>query len=398
MRKGTRHLTLVPSSAVNSPSSVTAASASSATPVAAAKPVSKEFSGVVGWDITAADMQEFLASAKGAPVRLNLYSPGGSVFEGLKIYSQLREYPGRVSIKMSSLVASAASYIAMAADELIAEDNTVFMFHNAWSLAIGDHRAIRKTADILDSLSGLIAQAYSARTGKPIASIREDMDEETWLYGEEIAEYGFADRVELAGDGPETEDEAQSKAQLAYRETLAKIKAAADSGEFTESWGPESLDLTAIAALIPAQDAGELAGDPGKIGGKMDQEQKPVASAKPTEPEPGYDDGVQAGIRAERERVAELKKWSDASPENRALAEIVNKAISEGKTASDVAPALMVAIANHKAGMGPSGENAPAVDTTGPTNVALSAEELALCAKMGVKPEDYIAHRKQEVA
>ena len=46
-------------------------------------------------------------------------SPGGDVFAAAQIYNALKEYPGKVTVKIDGLAASAASVIAMAGDEVL---------------------------------------------------------------------------------------------------------------------------------------------------------------------------------------------------------------------------------------------------------------------------------------
>ena len=43
--------------------------------------------------------------------------------------------------------------------------------------------------------TGLIAKAYSAKTGKPVEDYRALMDEESWYFGEEMIEAGFVDEI-----------------------------------------------------------------------------------------------------------------------------------------------------------------------------------------------------------
>ena len=94
---------------------------------------------------------------------------------------------------MTGIVASIASYLVLAADEIIAEENAVFMIHNAYSFAVGDHKDLRKTADHLERSSSLLANAYSSKTGKSVDELKAMMDEETFIYGKDIITQGFAD-------------------------------------------------------------------------------------------------------------------------------------------------------------------------------------------------------------
>lgn len=54
----------------------------------------------------------------GTDVTVNINSQGGDMFEGLAIYNLLREYPGKVTVKVLRLAASGASIITMAGDEI----------------------------------------------------------------------------------------------------------------------------------------------------------------------------------------------------------------------------------------------------------------------------------------
>ena len=95
-------------------------------------------SGSIGWEITADDLKRRLPPHQsGEAVRIELYSHGGNVYEGLEIYNILKDYPGRVVVVCGALVASAATNIAIAADELVVRQTTSWMIHEPWLLMIG---------------------------------------------------------------------------------------------------------------------------------------------------------------------------------------------------------------------------------------------------------------------
>ena len=71
-----------------------------------------------GEGVTAKRISAALRAMKDADVVVNINSPGGDVFEGLAIYNLLREHKGKVTVRVLGLAASAASFIAMAADEV----------------------------------------------------------------------------------------------------------------------------------------------------------------------------------------------------------------------------------------------------------------------------------------
>ncbi len=69
------------------------------------------------------------------------------------------------------------------------------MIHNAWTIVAGDHNDLRKQADIIEALSNTLSRGYAARSGKSIETVRADMDAESWYFGEEIRQEGYADTV-----------------------------------------------------------------------------------------------------------------------------------------------------------------------------------------------------------
>lgn len=152
-------------------------------------------SGVIGWEIFADEIRKQLNEAAGEDVRVEISSPGGFVFEGLAIFNLIRNYAGNVTTHLMGLAASMASYIALAGKRVTAEDNAVYMIHNVSALAAGDHKEMRKTADTIDKLSGLLAKQYAKKTGKGIDAIRKMMDDETYLYGDEMKKAGFVDEI-----------------------------------------------------------------------------------------------------------------------------------------------------------------------------------------------------------
>lgn len=100
--------------------------------------------GEIGWDMTSSQFANELKKETG-DFEIHISSGGGSVFQGISIYNQIKAYSrGKVTVVIVSLAASMASYIALAADEVKAYDNAVYMIHNASSVTWGDYRVMQK--------------------------------------------------------------------------------------------------------------------------------------------------------------------------------------------------------------------------------------------------------------
>lgn len=126
-------------------------------------------------------------------VEININSPGGDAFEGLAIYNLLKMHKGKVTVNIIALAASAASIIAMAADDLKIDKSAFIMIHNAWTFAYGNKNDLLSVADFLDKVDNAASEIYSERSGVDQGETYEMMNNETWISGNEAVEKGFAD-------------------------------------------------------------------------------------------------------------------------------------------------------------------------------------------------------------
>lgn len=141
-------------------------------------------------------------------VVININSPGGDVFEGLAIYNLLREHAGKITVKILGVAALAASFVAMAADEIqIARAGFL------WFITLGHGRPGNRN-DLLSrwflaQVDETIADIYHIRTGIDVGEIADQMDAETWITGKKAVETGFADGY-LPSDSVRTTDSNKS--------------------------------------------------------------------------------------------------------------------------------------------------------------------------------------------
>lgn len=123
-------------------------------------------------------------------VRIN--SPGGDVFAGVSIYNALVEHDGKVTVKVEALAASAASFVAMAGEDIIMLPGSMMMIHNPWTFAVGDKDELAKVVEMLEKTGDSIASIYVARTGKSEEEIADLLAAETWMTAQEAVDLGFA--------------------------------------------------------------------------------------------------------------------------------------------------------------------------------------------------------------
>lgn len=148
-----------------------------------------------GDGITAKSFQKELALIKASQIDLHINSPGGEVFDGITIYNLIKQHPANVTTYIDGLAASIASVIALAGNTVIMAENALFMIHNPYGMAMGDAEEMRKTAELLDKVSGSLVLAYTSKTGKSDSEIQDLMNLETWMSAEEALGMGFADEI-----------------------------------------------------------------------------------------------------------------------------------------------------------------------------------------------------------
>lgn len=132
---------------------------------------------------------------KAATIHLRINSPGGSVFAARSMEQALRDHKGKVIVHIDGLAASAATFIAMAGDEVIMSKGALFMIHKAWTGLWANADGLRKEAELLDKIDGTLAETYADKTGKDVSAISEWMAAETWFTAQEALDAGFATSI-----------------------------------------------------------------------------------------------------------------------------------------------------------------------------------------------------------
>lgn len=191
---------------------------------------------VIGFDfwtgggVTAKDFAAELDKIKAKTVHLRINSPGGDVFEARAMVAAMDRHAATFIAHIDGLAASAASFLAVNADEVEMTPGSMQMIHNAWTIAIGDRNDMTRTAALLEKIDGTIADDYAEKSGKSVDAVKKLMDDETWFTAEEAVAEGFADRV--AGD--EVDDTKNRAWNLSAYEHAPKPKAPAAVAEPAE--------------------------------------------------------------------------------------------------------------------------------------------------------------------
>ncbi len=185
--------------------------------------------------VTAVSFVRALRDADGEDVTIHINSSGGSVFDANTMAEALRGYKGHTTASIEGLAASAASYFALTADDVVINPSALMMIHNPWDIEIGDAEDMRKKADMLDKARSTISGQYARKTGRTVDEIEGLMDAETWFTAQEAVEFGLADR--MSDSGPiaaciKTED--MKRFRNAPKDLLASDEKADEEDEKTD--------------------------------------------------------------------------------------------------------------------------------------------------------------------
>lgn len=175
--------------------------------------------------VSASDFVKEINAITSPVIHLRINSPGGDVFAARAIEQALREHKSKVIAHIDGCAASAASYVALAADEVIMAPGSFYMIHKAWTVAYGNSDDLMETAGLLEKVDESLVETYAEESGQDADKIREWMAAETWFTADEAVEYGFASSV------AENSPKARAEWNLsAYAKAPAKTNDEPDTG------------------------------------------------------------------------------------------------------------------------------------------------------------------------
>jgi len=150
-------------------------------------------------DITPAMFKNDLYKAgAGGPITIRINSYGGDVIAASLMHTIIRDYPGRVTVQIDGVAASAATVVAVAGDAIKIQQTGYFMIHDpsvVFFLAQLNITDLTRLADSLQAVKEGIVNAYETKTGLSRARLSKLMTEETWMDAQKAVDLGFVDEV-----------------------------------------------------------------------------------------------------------------------------------------------------------------------------------------------------------
>lgn len=158
-----------------------------------------------GWDNDAGEFVRALHDITADRIDMHVNSPGGFVYDGVAMYEAVLAHPAHVTTRIDGLAGSAASFLALAGDDVEIARAGRMMIHDAQLVAMGSPAELREAADLGDEVSNDIASIYADRAGGTVAGWRKAMSATTWYSSAQAVDAKLADRVSGGrnDDGPD---------------------------------------------------------------------------------------------------------------------------------------------------------------------------------------------------
>jgi ATP-dependent protease ClpP protease subunit len=152
------------------------------------------------WGISADEFAQALDEIEGADrIEVHINSGGGSVWDGLAIMNTLRSVGLPVKAVVDGVAASAASFIAVACDQVEMMPNSRLMIHDALGLCMGQSADMREYAEFLDESSDNIADIYATKAGGTTRQWRDRMRAKgllgEWFTPQQALDAGLIDAI-----------------------------------------------------------------------------------------------------------------------------------------------------------------------------------------------------------
>ena len=136
-----------------------------------------------------ADIRQQLDAARGKPLTVYINSDGGSVPAGVAIANMVQRHDAPTTSVVDGWCCSIATQIFFAAQRRQMPENAYLMLHKPTTVAAGNADELLKAAEFLDEIQSGLETTYqnAVREGVTAAEIREMVNAETWLTGENAA-------------------------------------------------------------------------------------------------------------------------------------------------------------------------------------------------------------------
>lgn len=271
---------------------------------------------------TASQFRNELNKYSGRPISVFIDSFGGSFFTGTGIniaLNDMKKTGSKITTRAGARCMSAASIIFAAGDERLVSPGSLILIHrSAVNDASGNGNELIANANYLFALDDVMAEIYTdIMNNVSKDDVMSLMDKTTTFNAKQALENGFATKIE--NDGNNSAVAFAGNSHILSKLNLVQVNASVEAGM--------KADRDLLNRIKPSGVRNQI---------KQEVNDMEIKSAEDLEK--NYPDFVASIVNnkivAEKKRVNDL--ISAGKGGNPAVAEVVEKAISDGKTLADV--------------------------------------------------------------
>lgn len=150
-----------------------------------------------GFGVSARNFIQDISQIDSDVINLHIDSPGGSITDGIAIYNFLRGHKAQVDIYINGMAGSIASVIILAGDNVYIPENAFVFTHLPMlsQLQMPNRKDLEDGIESLENFEKVLANIYMKHTGASETQVTEWMENDTYFFGQDAVDAGFATQV-----------------------------------------------------------------------------------------------------------------------------------------------------------------------------------------------------------
>jgi ATP-dependent protease ClpP protease subunit len=146
--------------------------------------------------MTAKDFVYILSNIQEPEVHVRVNSPGGNVFEGLAMFTAIKNYKGKTVAYIEGLVAGMATIVVLAADEVKMKEDAVFIMTEPTAVFDETDKSQKEEASLLlNTIRKTLIDVYCGKSGMTPLRVGFMMQDKTCLTAKEALEAKLVDVI-----------------------------------------------------------------------------------------------------------------------------------------------------------------------------------------------------------
>ena len=150
-----------------------------------------------GYGVWAKTFVKDLMNIEADVINLHIDSAGGSITDGVAIYNALRAHSAEVHTYVDGIAASIASIVFLAGDKRYIPENAGVFTHLPMlaEMDMPNRKDLQEAQEHLAKFENVLSGIYMKHTGADEETVKMWMENDTWFFGQEAVDAGFATDV-----------------------------------------------------------------------------------------------------------------------------------------------------------------------------------------------------------